>query len=119
MLDVENASATERVKDLTKEERTNNVIAFCDAVSEAGYKPMIYANTRYFVIKMEIDRLENIDKWYANYNSLEMKEGSSVWEYNDPLMFPYEYKMWQYSETGEIPGVPTGVDLDVLFEKWW
>lgn len=119
VIDVENASATERVKDLTKEERTSNVIAFCDAVAEAGYKPMIYANTRYFVIKMEIDRLENIDKWYANYNSLEMKEGSSVWEYNDPLMFPYEYKMWQYSETGEIPGIPTGVDLDVLFEKWW
>ena len=119
VIDVENASSTERVKDLTSEERTNNVLAFCNAISEAGYKPMIYANTRYFVIKMDIEKLEDIDKWYANYNSLEMKEGSSVWEYNDPLMFPYEFKMWQYSETGEIPGIPTGVDLDVLFEKWW
>ncbi len=119
ILDVEFANSNERIKDITSKQRTNNIIAFCDTVSAAGYKPMIYSDVKYFANKMDISRLENYEKWYANYNGLEVNEESSIWAYNNPLMFPYEFSMWQYSNTGSLSGISGDVDFDVLFEKWW
>lgn len=119
ILDVESASSDERIKDITKEQRTNNIIAFLDRVSEEGYKPMVYADIKFYSMRMDISKLEKYDKWYANYNDHEMDSESSVWAFNNPFMFPYEFKIWQYSNTGYIAGVDTTVDLNVLFEKWW
>lgn len=119
ILDVEQASAEERIKDITSEQRTDNIIAFCDRISEAGYTPMIYSDMKYFSVRMDISRLEKYKKWYANYNGLTMNPDTSVWAYNNPFMFPYEFDMWQYSANGSVDGITAPVDLNVLFEKWW
>lgn len=119
ILDVEEASSDERIKGISAEDRTNNILAFCEHIENAGYKAMVYADVKYFTTKMEISRLEKYEKWYANYNDHVMDENSSVWEYNNPFMFPYEFKMWQYSNQGHIDGIDTAVDLNVLFTKWW
>lgn len=119
VLDVESANSEERIKNITASERTDCIIAFCDTVKAAGYTPMIYSDVKYFTMKMEIDRLENYKKWYANYNGLSIGEEMSIWGYNNPFMFPYEFDMWQYSNSGSIEGISGGVDFDVLFEKWW
>ena len=119
VLDVESASSDERIKDLTSTERTDIIIAFCDAIKQAGYTPMIYADSRFYTLRMEIERLEEYDKWYANYNSLTRDPSASMWSFNSPLVFPYKYRMWQYSNTGRVNGVEGNVDLNVLFEKWW
>lgn len=119
VLDVESASSEERIKDLTKEERTDCIISFCDTVKAAGYNPMVYADIKFFSMRMELDRLEDYEKWYANYNSLDADMERTIWEYNNPLMFPYEFSMWQYTNKGAIYGVNGEVDFDVLFEKWW
>lgn len=119
VIDVETASSEERIKDLTKEQRTENIIAYCEKISEAGYTPMIYADIKYFSMKMDISRLEKYGKWYANYNDHEMDAEESIWAYNNPFMFPYEFSIWQYSNQGEMDGVKTTVDFDVLFSKWW
>lgn len=119
ILDVEAASSEERIKDITKEQRTDNIIAFCEKISEAGYTPMIYADIKYFSMKMDISRLEKYEKWYANYNDHEVNTEESVWAYNNPFMFPYEFKIWQYSNQGALDGVNTTVDFNVLFSKWW
>lgn len=119
IIDVESASSTERIKDITATQRTDNIIAFCEKVKEAGYTPMIYSDVKFYTLRMEIERLEDYEKWYANYNGIEMDPEKSVWSYNNPFMFPYEFKMWQYTNKGRIDGVEGDVDLNVLFEKWW
>ena len=119
VLDVESASSDERIKDLTSEERTDIIVTFCDAIKQAGYTPMIYADSRFYTLRMELERLEQYDKWYANYNSLTRDPEASIWSFNSPLVFPYKYRMWQYSNTGRVNGVDGSVDLNVLFEKWW
>ena len=119
VLDVESASSDERIKDLTSSERTDIILAFCDTIKQAGYTPMIYADSRFYTMRMEIDRLEEYDKWYANYNSINRDPEASIWSFNSPLVFPYKYRMWQYTNTGRVNGVNGNVDLNVLFDKWW
>lgn len=119
ILDVESASSTERIKDLTPEQRTDNIIAFCDYIAQAGFEPMIYADVKFFTIRMQIERLEEYKKWYANYNGIEIDETTSKWSYNNPFIFPYEFIMWQYTNKGRLEGIKGDVDFNVSFEKWW
>ena len=90
-----------RANGLSRAERTDCCIAFCEKIKEAGYTPMIYANTRYMVMGLELERLGDYDKWFAYYGSSHI--------------FPYEYTMLQYSDTGRVPGIDGAVDLDVSF----
>ena len=103
VIDVEeSASSDSRTKDLTKEQRTDIVIAFCERIKEAGHKVMIYGNTKSFLIMMDMERLENYDKWFAYYKY--------------PLRFPYKMNMWQYTSNGEVDGIEKGVDINISFE---
>lgn len=90
-----------RANGLSRAERTDCCIAFCEKIKDAGYAPMIYANTRYMVMGLELERLGDYDKWFAYYGSSHI--------------FPYEFTMLQYSDTGRVPGIDGAVDLDVSF----
>lgn len=103
VLDVEeSASSDSRTKDLTKEQRTDAVIAFCEHIKKAGHDVMIYGNTKSFLIMMDIERLEEYDKWFAYYKY--------------PLRFPYKMKMWQYTSSGIVDGIESGVDINISFD---
>lgn len=100
--DVEAVSSTQaRTKDLTKEERTAITIAFCEKIRDAGYTPMIYGNVKTFMMLLDIEQLENYDKWFASYR--------------DVLYFPYKIKLWQYTEKGSVDGIDGNVDLNISF----
>lgn len=103
VLDVEeSASSDSRTKDLTKEQRTDAVIAFCERIKKAGHDVMIYGNTKSFLIMMDMERLEEYDKWFAYYKY--------------PLRFPYKMKMWQYTSSGIVDGIEGGVDINISFD---
>lgn len=103
VLDVEeSASSDSRTKDLTKEQRTDAVIAFCEHIKKAGHDVMIYGNTKSFLIMMDMERLEEYDKWFAYYKY--------------PLRFPYKMKMWQYTSSGTVDGIEGGVDINISFD---
>lgn len=95
---------TSRTKDLTAEEITDITIAFCEAVQEAGYRPMIYANVKWFIAKLDLSRLTEYDKWFAQY-------------FQAPF-FPYDFQMWQYSSTGKVDGIQGNVDLNLCFTPY-
>lgn len=105
VIDVEEIAVDSyRQKSLSKTELTNVVLAFCERIKQAGYTPVIYSNLRYFIGKMEFDRLEAYDKWYAYYNP--------------DLYFPYEISMWQYTSSGSVDGINGDVDMNICFKKW-
>lgn len=83
----------------SKADWTDYVISFCDVLEDAGYEPMIYGNLASFVMMLNIENLEQYDKWISN-------TGAS-------LYFPYRFSMWQYSSAGTVHGISTEVGLDV------
>lgn len=94
-----------RADSLTVEERTHLMKVFCDAIANAGYQPMIYMNLEMATVRVNLEELEDYDKWFAYYNP--------------DMYFPYEYKVWQYSESGTVAGVSEPVDLNISFEPIW
>ena len=102
VIDVEeDPDPADRIAGLSVREYTDIVVAFCDAIRAEGYEPMIYANTRWFVAKLDLSRLTGYKKWLAQY-------------YQQPF-FPYALDMWQYSASGKVDGINGNVDLNVWF----
>lgn len=105
VFDVEKVSGDGRMNALSVEERTNITLLFCQTIENAGYKPMIYHNMEMGALMLDLETLENYDKWFAYYN--------------EELYYPYEYKIWQYSHTGSVKGITGDVDLNISFEPVW
>ena len=103
VIDVEESANTEktRTRDLTADQRTKNVIAFCERIKEAGYDVMVYGNLKSFMIMMNIEELEGYDKWFAYYKY--------------PFHFPYKIKMWQYTAYEKIDGIDGKADVNLMF----
>lgn len=102
VLDVEEISSPNaRTAELTKAERTEYCIAFCNVIKRAGYTPMIYGNLKTFILMLDLEQLEEYDKWFAFYDT--------------EFYFPYEFKVWQYTDTGSIAGIETDVDINISF----
>ena len=77
--------------------------AFCGAVEDAGYEPMLYF-TRYLGYRKYILRnLADYGFWYA--------------EYEDRPRIAFDFDMWQYSETGQVDGIDGNVDLNLYFVR--
>ena len=106
VIDVERVSNSgARMNQLDQETRTKIVKTFCDAVAEAGYRPMIYHNLEMGTVLLDVSRLEDYDKWFAYYKT--------------ELYYPYAYKVWQYSDKGRVDGIAGDVDMNVAFEPLW
>lgn len=106
VIDVEKvAGANGRMNALTLEERTNLVLLFCQIIEEAGYTPMIYHNMEMGTLMLDLETLENYDKWFAYYN--------------EDMYYPYAYKVWQYTEKGTVAGISGEVDLNIAFAPLW
>lgn len=106
VFDVERVSDSDgRMNALTVEERTLLTQIFCQVIENAGYRPMIYHNTEMGVMMLEIENLENYDKWFAAYS--------------DVFYYPYDHKIWQYSQKGSVQGIQGDVDLNISFEPLW
>lgn len=106
VFDVEKtADASGRMNQLSVEERTNLTLLFCQLVEEAGHKPIVYHNVEMGALMIDVATLENYDKWLAYYN--------------EDMYYPYEYKIWQYSDKGRVNGIDGEVDLNICFEPFW
>lgn len=92
-----------RTNDVTGEQFTKNTIVFCDAIKAAGYEPMIYSNMVWEAFLFDMTQLQDYPFWYADYEAVPQT--------------PYNFIMWQYSETGSVNGISGNVDLNILFEE--
>lgn len=105
VLDIEMiTNADGRANALTMEARTDIAIAFCEAIRQAGYTPMIYGNVKCFTKMLNLARLEGYEKWYAFYDNY--------------MYMPYEVSCWQYTEKGKVNGIKKDVDLNISYKTW-
>lgn len=97
-------NANGRANALSKEERTNIAIAFCETIRQAGYTPMIYGNVKCFTKLLDMTRLQDYEKWYAFYDNY--------------MYMPYEVSCWQYTEKGKVNGIKEEVDMNISYKTW-
>ena len=106
VIDVEKvSSAGGRMNKLEPAQRTEFVKVFCERIKEAGYRPMIYHNLEMGALMLDLEQLEEYDKWFAYYKT--------------EFYYPYDYKVWQYSDKGKVDGVASSVDMNIAFEPLW
>lgn len=78
---------------LNKSKMTDIALAFCDTIKNAGYDAMVYANKTFLSKNLDHEVIENAgyDVWLAHYTTNTNYTG--------------DYKIWQYTSSGKIPGI--------------
>ena len=80
---------------------TDMAKAFCETIRDAGYEPMIYFGRSQSMNMMKLEELTDYPFWLAMYSTV--------------MDYPYKINMWQYTDTGSVPGIEGNVDLNLLF----
>ena len=102
--DMEYSHENDRIRSLSREEKTHLADVFAKRIKEAGYVPLIYGSASWLRDEINMVSLQDeTDFWLANYGV----------QYPS---FPYRFTMWQYTEKGHVAGITTDVDLDLLWE---
>ena len=97
-----------RTADLDSVRLTDCAVAFCETIRRAGYTPCVYYNRTTGYYRYDLSRLTNYDVWYA----LPCSPPDIIHP-----SFYYKLDMWQYSLTGQVPGINMETDLDYIFTK--
>ena len=84
-----------------KDKITDIVNAFCKKISDAGYFPILYANENWVKTKLDMNALSKYPLWVAAYER-KYTQTQAV--------------MWQGTESGIVPGIEGGVDIDLQFK---
>ena len=97
----------------SKTQITKQMTIFCEAIRNAGYTPMVYANTDWFTnyidIKTAVDN--NYKLWYAYYPNKIPTKFTSLRKIGST---PYYADMWQYAVTQEVVGE---LDKNVMYSS--
>lgn len=91
-----------RANNLSPEQFAANARAFCEAVEEAGYAPMIYGNQQ-DLLRLTVAERRQYPLWLAEYGI-------------DEPTVDFNFAIWQYTNEGEVPGISVPTDLNVWFE---
>ncbi len=101
--DWEYTGETTRIAGMTARQVTDCTTAFCRTVEEAGRKPMVYFNTDQARTLLYLEELYQWPFWVAVYT--------------DSPEFSETVDMWQYTDSGFVPGISTNVDINLLFPR--
>ena len=80
---------------------TDCALTFLETIELAGYDAMVYFNPYQSRNLLYLAELKQYDFWLASYT--------------DRMDFPYKVKMWQYTDSGNIPGIDTPCDFNIYF----
>ena len=82
----------------------NIAITFCEKMKANGYDYVgIYANLNWFETKLNDSRLDQYPKWVA--------------QWNDECTYEKDYDMWQYTSSGQVPGIDGRVDMNKYYKQ--
>lgn len=91
---------------LTREERTRVIEAFCRVIEEAGYEAGIYSGQYFYNTSLYLPGESRRVLWLANYTDA---------QYNRMPAFGAGYEIWQFTDRGQVKGIPGYTDLNVIF----
>ena len=88
-----------RTDEVSPETVTACALSFCKTVADAGYTPLIYFNWTQGYYIYDLPQIVGYDFWLAEYQAYPS--------------FLYDYKIWQYTDSGSVNGIGRDVDLNV------
>ena len=94
-----NSSRPGRADHLSKTQRTKVVKAFCDEVERQNRTPMIYMSKSWIHSQLNYKELDHFPLWVAQYNTC------------NTTPEPWDY--WQFTSSGEVPGIKGRVDMNI------
>jgi len=74
---------------------------FCDIIEDAGYEVGIYANYNWWTNYLTDSAYDQWSRWIARYASA--------------TGYSKSYQMWQYTDSGSVPGISTSVDMNYWY----
>ncbi len=90
------------IMELSRQELTDVVNAFCQVIEEAGYTPIIYSD--YYKFRDEMDTSQfKYDLWLARYGGDHKMDGRT---------------MWQSTDKGKVDGIQGNVCLEFAFKDY-
>lgn len=98
-LDVEASGG--RADNISKETRTAVCKAFCQTIQNSGYTAGVYANKTWLTSKIDTSKLGSYKIWLAQYAAQPTYTG--------------RYEIWQYKDSGSVPGISGHVDLNLSY----
>jgi GH25 family lysozyme M1 (1,4-beta-N-acetylmuramidase) len=87
---------------LTKQQITDNINAFCKTISEAGYRPVVYANNQWLTEHIDVSQIP-YDVWYARYGTVNNYQNRTI---------------WQCTDQGKVDGISGNVTLEFSFADY-
>lgn len=88
-----------RTNDMTVEQHTQAVKGFLDTIEQSGHRSMLYTNRMYYALYLDLEQIYDCPIWFA--------------QYADEPDWPYEFAIWQYTESGTVPGIAGTVDMNI------
>lgn len=88
----------------TGEELTALAKHFCQRIEGAGYTPMVYFNWDMGYCYYDLSQLTDYPFWLAELTAFPR--------------FYYHFDMWQYTFTGQVPGIEGPVDMNLSFRDF-
>ena len=89
-----------RANNISKEQTTKNALSFFDTIGDE-YPVILYSNNDCINKYFDMEILSKYDLWYAQY-------------YEYPQC-NYKIKAWQYTDSGEVPGLGFDADINIMF----
>lgn len=93
-----------RAYDMSGEEVTSFAKTFCQRIEDRGYTACVYTNKHMAYNSFNLEELKDYPLWYAEYQPA-------------PSLY-YDFRIWQYSASGTVPGIAGSVDLNICFEPY-
>lgn len=85
--------------------RTAVIKAFCETMSNAGYRSGVYASRDWLNNRFDSSQLTDYSIWLAHY--------TGATNYSKT-----KYDMWQYSSAGRLPGVNDRIDMNICYTNY-
>lgn len=87
---------------MSKQANVDICKAFLNRVQELGYYAMLYTYTNFANSYLNMAQLSAYDFWVADYRAA--------------LGYKGNYSIWQYSSSGEVPGISGRVDMNRMYK---
>ena len=97
--DWEYVSEDARTANMDADTLTAMALHFCQVMEEKGYHPIVYFNWHQGDRLMYLKELEEYPFWLALYT--------------DRMNYPFKIEMWQWTNSGKVPGINGDVDINV------
>lgn len=86
------------------EQVTGFINTFCKKIKNTGFTASYYGDKSMCYERLNLELLKDYDLWYA--------------EYRPAPSFYYDFKLWQYTKEGEVPGIAENVPITIALKKY-